>query len=82
MAPPPPSASAAGFLALLPNIAQTACGYPGYWPAGNLFGPFLFGGYDINNKLPYTENWTFDVQYQPSNNWLFEVGYVGNHGAA
>jgi hypothetical protein len=32
--------------------------------AGNLFGPFLFGGYDINNKLPYTENWTFDLQYQ------------------
>src|SRR5208282_1580176 len=50
------------------------------WPAGNLFGPFLFGGYDINNKLPYTQNWTLDVQYQLSNNWLFEVGYVGNRG--
>ena len=45
------------------------------------FGPFLFGGYDINNKLPYTQNWTLDLQYQPSNNWLFEVAYVGNHGA-
>jgi hypothetical protein len=76
-APPQPVGSAAAFQALLPNIAQTESGE---YPAGNKFGPFLFGGYDINNKLPYTENWTFDIQYQPSNSWLFSVGYVGNHG--
>jgi Carboxypeptidase regulatory-like domain/TonB dependent receptor len=75
-----PPATPAGFLALLPNLSQTACGYPGCWPTGNLFGPFLFGGYGINNKLPYTENWTLDVQYQFSNDWMFEVGYVGNRG--
>jgi hypothetical protein len=79
-APPPPPATSAAFLAYLPNLAQTACGFPGCFPAGNLFGPFLFGGYDIHNKLPYTQNWTFDLQFQASNNWLFEVGYVGNHG--
>jgi hypothetical protein len=78
--PPPPPATAAGFLASLPNLAQTACGFPGCWPTGNLFGPFLFGGYDIHNKLPYTQNWTLDLQYQISTNWIFEVGYVGNHG--
>jgi hypothetical protein len=78
--PPPPPVSAAGFLASLPNLAQTACGFPGCWPTGNLFGPFLFGGYDIHNKLPYTQNWTLDLQYQISPNWMFEVGYVGNHG--
>ena len=78
--PPPPPATAAGFLASLPNLAQTECGYPGCWPAGNLFGPFLFGGYDINNKLPYTQNWTLDLQYQATNDWMFELGYVGNHG--
>ena len=61
----------------MPNISQTESGN---YPAGNLFGPFLFGGYDINNKLPYTENWTFDIQYQASNSWLFSAGYVGNHG--
>jgi hypothetical protein len=77
VAPTPPPGSAAGFLALLPNLSQTASGD---WPAGNLFGPFLFGGYDINNKLPYTQNWTLDLQYQPSSSWLFEIGYVGNHG--
>ena len=75
--PPPPVGSAAAFQALLPNVAQTISGN---YPTGNLFGPFLFGGYDINNKLPYTENWTFDIQYQPSNSWLLSVGYVGNHG--
>ena len=78
--PPPPQVSAAGYLAQLPNFAQTACGFPGCWPAGNLSGPFLFAGYDINNKLPYTQNWTLDLQYQLSNDWLFEIGYVGNHG--
>ena len=78
--PPPPPATGAAFLAYLPNLQQTACGYPGCWPSGNLYGPFLFGGYDIHNKLPYTQNWTLDLQYQPSNSWMIEVGYVGNHG--
>ena len=78
--PPPPPATASDFLAYLPNLQQTACGYPGCWPTGNLYGPFLFGGYDINNKLPYTQNWTLDLQYQPNNAWMVEVGYVGNHG--
>jgi hypothetical protein len=76
-APPPPSASPSEFLGLLPNLSQTSSGD---WPTGNLFGPFLYGGYDIGNKLPYSENWTFDIQYQPSNSWLIDVGYVGNHG--
>lgn len=78
--PPIPPATPAAFLALLPGLAQTECGYPGCWPSGNLFGPFLFGGYGINNKLPYTENWTLDVQYQFANNWMAELGYVGNRG--
>ena len=78
--PPPPPATGAAFLAYLPNLQQTACGFPGCWPSGNLYGPFLSGGYDINNKLPYTQNWTLDLQYQASNSWIFEVGYVGNHG--
>jgi hypothetical protein len=79
--PPTPSGTAAGYLGSLPNLSQTACGFPGCWPAGNLFGPTLFGGYDIHNKLPYVQNWTVDLQYQTSNNWLFDLGYVGNHGA-
>jgi hypothetical protein len=78
--PPPPPATSQAFLSYLPNLQQTACGFPGCWPSNNLFGPFLYGGYDTNNKLPYTQNWTLDLQYQASNNWMFEAGYVGNHG--
>jgi hypothetical protein len=76
-APPTPPGSAAAFTALLPGIAQTISGK---FPTNNLFGPFLYGGYDINNKIPYTANWSFDLQYQLSNSWLFSAGYVGNHG--
>jgi hypothetical protein len=75
---PTPAGSAAAFTALLPNEAQTISGK---FPTGNTFGPFLFGGYDVNNKLPYTVNWSLDLQYQLSNSWLFSVGYVGNHGS-
>ncbi len=75
--PPPPAGTPSAFLGQLPNLAQTVSGH---FPGGNLYGPFLFGGYDINNKLPYSQNWTFDLQYQASNNWLFSAGYVGNHG--
>jgi hypothetical protein len=75
--PPTPPGSAAGFTALLPGIGQTISGK---FPTNNLFGPFLYGGYDVNNKLPYTVNWSFDLQYQLSNSWMFSAGYVGNHG--
>jgi hypothetical protein len=74
---PTPAGSAPAFTALLPGIAQTISGK---YPTGNTFGPFLFGGYDVNNKLPYTVNWSFDLQYQLSNSWLFSAGYTGNHG--
>jgi hypothetical protein len=77
--PTPPNVTAAGFTAYLPNLTETEKGSK-YWPAGNLFGPFLYGGYDLNNKLPYTQNWTLDFQYQASDNWMFEAAYVGNHG--
>jgi len=76
-APTAPAPSPSSFLGLLPNLSQTSSGH---WPTGNLFGPFLYGGYNRYNKLPYSANWTFDIQYQPSNSWLFDVGYVGNHG--
>ncbi len=75
--PPTPPGSAAAFTALLPGEAETISGK---YPTNNLFGPFLYGGYDISNKLPYTVNWSFDLQYQWSNSWLFSAGYVGNHG--
>lgn len=74
--PPPPVSSSAQFQTLLPNIGETISGN---YPPNNTFGPFLFGGYAMNNKLPYAENWMVDVQYQPASNWLFTLGYLGNH---
>ncbi len=78
--PAAPPVNAAAFQALLPNLAQLATGDTSALPAGNQSGPFLFGGYDPNNKLPYSENWTFDVQYQATNSLLLSLAYVGNHG--
>lgn len=41
---------------------------------------FLFGGYDPANKLPYSENWSFDTQWQPKNDLVLTLAYLGNHG--
>jgi hypothetical protein len=39
-----------------------------------------FGAYDKANVLPYTMNYTFNLQYQPNNSWAVTVGYTGNRG--
>jgi len=41
---------------------------------------FSFATYDRANKLPYTINDTFDVQWQPRNGLAIDIGYVGNFG--
>ena len=69
-APPPAPNNPNAITALLPNVAQIKNGATTY----------VFGGYDPANTLPYTENWSFDAQWQPANSWLFSAGYVGNHG--
>src|ERR1019366_8469617 len=42
--------------------------------------PISLGVYDRNNKLPYTFNYTLDIQWQPRNDLAIEIGYVGNIG--
>ena len=32
------------------------------------------------NKLPYTMNYTFDIQWQPRRDLAIDIGYVGNSG--
>jgi hypothetical protein len=68
--PPAPPLNPAAFLASLPNAAGLINGND----------PFLFGGYDPSNKLPYSVNWTFNLQYQPTNSLVLSAAYVGNHG--
>jgi hypothetical protein len=80
--PPPPPASLTQVQQLLPNAGQLIANNTSY--CANLgesgCGPLFFGGYDPKNILPYSENWTLDLQWQPQNNLVFSLGYVGNHG--
>jgi Carboxypeptidase regulatory-like domain/TonB dependent receptor len=42
--------------------------------------PIQFAAYAPGNKLPYSENWMLDLQWQPRSDWVFTLAYVGNHG--
>jgi hypothetical protein len=42
--------------------------------------PISLGVYDRANKLPYTFNYTLDIQWQPRNDIAIDIGYVGNVG--
>ncbi|HEX4029547.1 MAG TPA: carboxypeptidase regulatory-like domain-containing protein [Terracidiphilus sp.] len=39
-----------------------------------------FGTYDRTNTLPYTIDFSLDLQWQPRPDTVFEMGYVGNRG--
>jgi hypothetical protein len=40
--------------------------------------PFLFAGYNPKNLLPYSMNWSLDLQWQPRNDLVLTMAYVGN----
>ena len=42
--------------------------------------PLNFGVYDKGNVLPYTMNYTLNVQWQPTNTVAVLLGYTGNRG--
>jgi hypothetical protein len=67
---PVPSGNPADITQYLPNEAAIANGAQ----------LFSFATYNRANKLPYTINQTLDIQWQPRNDLMFEVGYVGNLG--
>jgi len=68
--PPPPPQDLSRVIALVPNQNGLINGST----------PFLCGGYDSRNKLPYSKNWTFDMQWQAAEDTVFTIGYAGNHG--
>lgn len=81
--PPPPPANFSTVQTLLPNAQNLINQTTPYCTSNNLSsgcGPLLFGGYNPANVLPYSENWTLDLQWQPRNTLVLTVGYVGNHG--
>ncbi len=55
---------------VLPNAAVSSTGIP----------LFSFADYNRANKLPYTMNQMLDIQWQPRNDLVIQVGYVGNLG--
>jgi hypothetical protein len=83
-APPPPPKDLSGVASLVHNQSGlsgcTAPVTPTCTPTGNPLFAFLFGGYDPRNTLPYSENWSLDVQWQPRDTLVIDIGYVGNHG--
>ena len=83
-APPAPPNNLSGVAALVHNQSGlSGCAEPvtpTCSPSSSPLLAFLFGGYDPKNTLPYSENWTLDVQWQPANTVLVDVGYVGNRG--
>jgi Carboxypeptidase regulatory-like domain len=42
--------------------------------------PLYLGAYDKNNVLPYTVNYTFNIQWQPWSDVAVTIGYTGNRG--
>ena len=42
--------------------------------------PLNFGYYDKNNVLPYTINYTLNMQWQPASTVAMTIGYTGNRG--
>ncbi len=66
----PTNPKASDFAAYLPNATAITNGAQ----------PISLGVYDRKNKLPYSINYTLDVQWQPRNDLAFDFGYVGNLG--
>ena len=81
---PPTPTNLTGVSQLIFNQSQlSGCAEPvtpTCTPTGFANSDFLFGGYDPTNKLPYSENWSLDLQWQPKNNLVLTLGYIGNHG--
>ena len=79
---PPAPTSLAGVASLLPNAADLIANTTPYCTANGIIncGPLQFAAYDPKNKLPYSENYMLDLQWQPTNDLVLTLAFVGNHG--
>ena len=76
----PTNPKASDLNSFLPNaysITNYGSGAPDLINSGQ---PISLGVYNRGNKLPYTMNYTLNIQWQPRNDVAVEVGYVGNRG--
>jgi hypothetical protein len=83
----PPNANPAYFTnelnTVLSGMVNNCGGLSNQYSANNGYGcnsPFYFGAYDRANKLPYTINYTFKMQWQPRADLAVSIGYTGNRG--
>ncbi|HEU5457626.1 MAG TPA: TonB-dependent receptor, partial [Terracidiphilus sp.] len=67
---PPNNPKASDLEKYLPNAASIM----------NYGQPISLGVYNRGNKLPYTINYTLDIQWQPRSDLAIELGYMGNRG--
>ena len=77
LGPAPSNPKASDVANYLPNAAQII---DGTVTGSNAQQPFILGVYNRANKLPYSINFTLNLQYQPRNDLMIELGYVGNLG--
>ncbi|MFC5864796.1 TonB-dependent receptor domain-containing protein [Acidicapsa dinghuensis] len=80
LSPPPSNPKASDLSKYLPNaysIVNQGSGLPDVINNGQ---PISLGVYDRDNTLPYTFNYTLDIQWQPRSDLAIEIGYVGNVG--
>ncbi|MDE1156075.1 MAG: TonB-dependent receptor [Acidobacteriaceae bacterium] len=75
---PPTNPKASDLAGYLPNIYSIE--NPSASDAIHAGQPVSLGVYDRANKLPYTFNYTLDIQWQPRNDLAIDIGYVGNVG--
>ncbi len=66
--PAPTNPKSSDLVNYLPNAAKIMNG-------GS---PISLGVFDRKNKLPYSINYTLDIQWQPRNDLAIGLGYVGN----
>jgi hypothetical protein len=84
--PPPAPSSLAGVASLLPNITDLVnettplCASLSTTSSFFFCSPVQFAAYAPDNKLPYSENWLLDLQWQPRNDLVLTLSYAGNHG--
>jgi hypothetical protein len=87
----PPNSDPATIKGQLQTVLNGLTGYaPGFGPycgavdnqENYLDCPYVlnFGAYNKRNVLPYTINFSFNFQWQPTNDLAFTLGYTGNLG--
>ncbi|HEY4676096.1 MAG TPA: TonB-dependent receptor [Candidatus Angelobacter sp.] len=62
------------------TISSTTMDNPAATPADVDLSPQALKGVQANWKLPYTEQWSLDIQQQLPDQFLFDIGYYGSAG--